>query len=127
MANRVRDAEKEQTWRGHFAAWRASGLGIRVYCDRYQLKEPSFYAWRRVLAKRDENCEVIASSTTSAQNHQSSAVARKPGIIPEPASALVELQLPCGAVLRIPRDVESMTLERILKTLQQVTAQRSDS
>jgi hypothetical protein len=49
-----RSAEKEQFWQGHVARQRAGGLSVRVYCARQGLTEPSFYAWRRELARRDQ-------------------------------------------------------------------------
>ena len=51
MAKAWRDRGKERFWRRHVAAWRQSGRGIRDYCRRAGLSEPSFYAWRRVLAE----------------------------------------------------------------------------
>lgn len=50
-----RNAVKEQFWRGCIARWRSSGLSVRDFCRRAALSEPSFYAWRRELARRDAN------------------------------------------------------------------------
>ena len=47
-----RDVRKEQQWRQRFRQWRASGLTVRAFCEERGLSEPSFYAWRRVLAER---------------------------------------------------------------------------
>src|SRR5947209_6020632 len=47
-----RDPRKEQLWRPRIAAWRASGLTVRAFCERRRLAEPSFYAWRRELDQR---------------------------------------------------------------------------
>ena len=52
MARGQRDRAKEQHWRRHVAAWRRSGQSVREYCRAEGLSEPSFYAWRRVLADR---------------------------------------------------------------------------
>ena len=49
-----RSAAKERFWRERVAAWRASGLAVRAYCVRQRLAEPSFYAWRRELARREQ-------------------------------------------------------------------------
>src|SRR5438105_5324124 len=48
-----RDPRKEREWRGRIREWRQSGLSVRIYCARRGLAQPSFYAWRRELAKRD--------------------------------------------------------------------------
>ena len=47
------NSSKEQFWRRTLADWQASGLSVRQYCSRHNLSEPSFYAWRRELPKRD--------------------------------------------------------------------------
>ena len=49
-----RDRAKEQFWRRAVVAWRRSGLTIRDYCDLHALVEHNFYAWRRELARRDQ-------------------------------------------------------------------------
>jgi hypothetical protein len=48
-----RDARKEQQWRRWIGNWQASGLSVRAFCARYGLAQPSFYAWRRELQRRD--------------------------------------------------------------------------
>lgn len=48
-----RSRAKEQFWRGHVARQAAGAFSIRAYCERHSLTEPSFYAWRRELARRD--------------------------------------------------------------------------
>jgi hypothetical protein len=60
MARRPRDPQREQFWRQHVEQQRASGQSIRSYCSANRLREPSFYAWRSLLAKRDR--EGVASS-----------------------------------------------------------------
>ena len=48
-----RDPKREAYWRRVIGQWRESGLGVRPFCRREKLSEPSFYAWRRVIAERD--------------------------------------------------------------------------
>ncbi|MBI3865874.1 MAG: hypothetical protein HY290_28705 [Planctomycetia bacterium] len=48
-----RDQTKERHWRRMVRDWRKSGLSVRDFCDWQALSEPSFYTWRRELAKRD--------------------------------------------------------------------------
>src|SRR6516165_2679304 len=50
------DRGKERTWRQRVARWRHSGLTARDFCAREGLSEPSFYAWRRTLRERDQQC-----------------------------------------------------------------------
>jgi hypothetical protein len=42
--------------------WRRSGLSVREFCDWQELSEASFYAWRRELARRDNEVAPAASS-----------------------------------------------------------------
>lgn len=53
MAKGQRDSNREAFWRGVLARHRDSGLSIRAFCRRERLSEPSFYAWRRELARRN--------------------------------------------------------------------------
>jgi len=45
---------KERFWRGHVSQQARGGLSIRSYCREHALAEPSFYAWRRELVRRDQ-------------------------------------------------------------------------
>src|SRR5262249_37646569 len=40
-------------WRGHFEAWRLSGLTQREYCERHGLSLKSFGNWRGQLKRED--------------------------------------------------------------------------
>ncbi|WP_374516876.1 IS66 family insertion sequence element accessory protein TnpA [Undibacterium squillarum] len=40
------DIEKRQYWEGQIEAWMASGLTQRTFCEREQLKRPTFDYWR---------------------------------------------------------------------------------
>ncbi len=53
MAQRNRDVDRERFWRLALAEFAASGLNVRAFCAREGLSEPSFYAWRREIARRD--------------------------------------------------------------------------
>jgi len=112
----VRSEDKERLWREHVSAWQQSELSIRQYCLQHQLSEANFYAWRRELARRDELGVVPAARAKPLS------VTWMPVSITESASPLVEVQLPTGTVLRVPAGVESVTLERILTALHQVSS-----
>jgi len=53
MARSKRSVERERSWRLLVAEQRRSGESIRAFCGRKAISEPSFYAWRRGLRKRD--------------------------------------------------------------------------
>ena len=48
-----RDAAKEQFWRRMIAEFDPQRTTMRQWCAARGLSEPSFYAWRRELARRD--------------------------------------------------------------------------
>ncbi len=45
---------REQFWRKLVAGQVQSGASIRQWCERHGVSEPSFYFWRRELARRNE-------------------------------------------------------------------------
>src|SRR6516162_6113149 len=47
-----RNPQMEQFWQEAVAAWQKSGLSVRAFCAGRGLAEPSFYSWRRELARR---------------------------------------------------------------------------
>ncbi len=48
-----RSIELERRWRERLAEQVASGLSVREFCQSQGLAEPSFYQWRREIARRD--------------------------------------------------------------------------
>ena len=46
-------AAKERIWRQHVSRHGRSKLTVRDYCAQAGISEPSFYAWRSELARRD--------------------------------------------------------------------------
>jgi len=119
MANRMRSEAKERLWREQVSLWQRSGLTIRQYCLQHHVNEPNFYAWRRELARRDE---VAVAPAPSASRAKAASITWMPVTITSSTPPMVEVQLPTGTVLRVPAGVESMTLERILTALHQVSS-----
>jgi transposase-like protein len=48
-----RDRTKEAFWRGRLTQQADSGLSVRAWCRKHEVKEAGFYWWRRELARRD--------------------------------------------------------------------------
>ena len=53
VKGKKRDRSKEAFWSKTMEQHQQSGLSIREFCRREKLREPSFYSWRRELARRD--------------------------------------------------------------------------
>jgi hypothetical protein len=103
-----RDPRKEQQWRRWIRQWQGSGLTIRAFCERYDLSQPSFYAWRREISRRDAAISPFVP------------VHLVPDEQPVCASpSLFEVLLPGGATLRVPQRFDPATLRQLLAILQE--------
>jgi hypothetical protein len=112
MSKRQADPKLEQRWRQRLAQWRRSGLTIRRFCERRGLSEPSFYAWRRELLRRDARRSAAAAPTDP------SATPFIPvQVVPSPTPSPLELVLPGGRILRVAPGFDTDTLRRLLATL----------
>lgn len=138
MARSERSVEKEAFWRAKLDEQRQSGLNVRAFCRARSISEPSFYAWRRVLAARDaeksgDRRERIAGlnrpnhpgrqrlipvEVVSAQRELVS-----PSNIAE--NARLEIVTPGGFTLRFAADAPADTLVRVLDILAHHSAQRT--
>ena len=59
---RRRGLDKEALWREVLRDFAASGQSVRAFCRQQQVSEPSFYAWRRAIARRDAASEAAGSA-----------------------------------------------------------------
>jgi hypothetical protein len=122
MAKVWRDRGKERFWRQHLAAWRRSGLGIRDYCRSAGLSEPSFYAWRRVLAERRAARRTVAAARKqNARQQPSTTVAAfvPVRVIAESAAAgSVEVVVRGGRVVRVAAGFAAATLRDVVAVLE---------
>ena len=106
-----RRSSKEQFWRRMVRQWRSSGLSIRDFCDDQDISEPSFYAWRRIIAQRDAEPAAFVPVQVVEANRT------------EPSSQLagsgLELLLGAGRVLRVGPGFDEPTLRRLLVLLEE--------
>jgi transposase-like protein len=107
--NNQRSSSKERFWRRMVRRCRNSGLSVRAFCEEHGLSEPSFYAWRRSLAARDEAAVrfVPVQVTPSPQ----------PTTMADGSAGAVELVLSAGRRLRIGPGFDGPTLTRLLALL----------
>lgn len=126
-----RDGSKERHWRRMLREWQRSGLSVREFCDWQDLSEPSFYAWRREIAKRDREAAADRSgSVAESSRHRAreNAVVPSPAFVPvrivadEPAQLrsahCLEVRLPTGVQLRVPAGFDRQTLADVLAALE---------
>jgi hypothetical protein len=102
---RARDERKDRQWRHWIGEWQASGLSVRAFCERRRLTVASFYAWRRVLQRRDAEKAAFVPVQVVAD-----AVADR-------ASAL-EVVLTDGRTVRVAPGFDAATLRQLLAVLE---------
>ena len=78
MAGRgKRDGGKERFWRRMLRQWRRSGLCVRAFCAEHGLAEPSFYAWRRIVAERDQESARVRQAERDSVGRRRPATTRR--------------------------------------------------
>jgi transposase len=102
---RARDEEKERQWRRWIGEWQASGLSVRAFCQRRGLTVGSFYAWRRVLQRRDAERATfvpvqVLADTVSTQ------------------TSTLEVVLNDGRTVRVAPGFDAATLRQLLAVLE---------
>jgi hypothetical protein len=105
--------------------WRRSGLSVRDFCDWQGLSEPSFYSWRRELAKRDGESVVGAPRAANGRARPTTADGRflpvqvvADAALESGADRCLEVQLPTGVRLLIPSGFDRQTLADVLAALE---------
>ncbi|MGH2627607.1 MAG: IS66 family insertion sequence element accessory protein TnpA [Anaerolineales bacterium] len=115
-----RSEAKERFWRGHVSRQAAGRLTIRAYCERHALAEPSFYVWRRELARRDATAD--RNGRPPAGRPSSRGVPFLQLNVPSPP-VVVEIVLTDGTLIRVAAGADEATLAAVLTALAAARAQ----
>jgi len=120
-----RDAAKERHWRRLLQQWRRSGKTGRDFCCENRLSEPSFYAWKREIAKRDQERRTAAQVTARVSAKARPSVADAlPAFVPvtldaaASATDALEVVLSGGRVLRVRAGFDADALRQLLAVLE---------
>jgi hypothetical protein len=113
-----RDRGKERFWRRLLRRWRGSGRTVRGFCAEQGVSEPTFYAWRRTIATRDQEAgpQQPARLRTGAPRGRG-----RPAFVPvqvRPTTAL-EVVLGGGRLVRVPAGFDPATLRQLLAVLEE--------
>jgi hypothetical protein len=116
-----RNHRKEQFWRRLLRDWRRSELTIRDFCFEHHVSESSFFAWRRIIAERDQ--EGASSQPSNGRQHSPHAN-HEPSFVPVrvlslPGFATLEVVLGQGRVVRVPAGFDAATLRQLLAILEE--------
>ena len=101
----ARGEQKERQWRSWIGEWQASGLSVQAFCQRRGLTVSSFYAWRRVLQRRDAEratfvpVQVVADAGPTQSN-------------------ALEVVLTNGLTVRVPPGFDVVALQQLLAVLE---------
>ena len=104
MSKYARDLGLERQWRRRLKEWQSSGLSGRDFCRRHALSEPSFYSWRREIARRDREQAVA---------REQPAFVPVAVVAPEPLEVIVR-----GRVVRVGRGFDAAHLRAVVATLE---------
>jgi hypothetical protein len=128
MAGRTRrrNGEQERFWREVVKGHAGSDLSVRQYCAERRVSEASFFAWRREMARRDAAAN--GSAKVSQQRPRTQATRQRPTplrfanlqITPSELTSgvWIEIALPTGTRVRVPRGVCPATLQDVLTALE---------
>jgi hypothetical protein len=119
-----RDAAKEKFWRRMVRRWRHSGLTVRAFCEQHQLSEASFYGWRRVLARRDQETAppgaAVSGAVLPAFVQVEVAAGRSVPGDSDAAAEGIEVVVR-GRVVRLRRGFDAALLRQVLRVLEEPT------
>ena len=125
MAGRSkRDCSKELFWRRILRLWRRSGLSVRDFCAEHDLTEPSFYAWRRIVADRDQEAARVRAESERDSIPQAAVSDDTPVFVPlrvidASTQTAFEVVLERGRVVRVLRGFDANTLRQLLAVLEE--------
>ena len=102
---RAADVTLVAKWRERVSRWRRSGLSITEFCQREQISQPSFFAWRKRLAGQ-------RAVTRRRRARRMDRDASTPRLVQLPAPdwatpSGVQIALPGGAVVTLPRQASA--------------------
>jgi hypothetical protein len=114
---RERDSGKERFWRDAVRRWDRSKWTVRDFCAEHGLSEASFYAWRRIIAERDQRAESPAMERDDPHREL-------PAFVPvrvTPAATPPALEVVIGAerVVRVSPGFDAATLRNLLAVLEE--------
>ena len=106
--------DREQFWRDHVAGWKSSGLSLRLYSEEHGLKAGTLGSWNSRLKAQAADAPASSAGPEAKAAFLAVHVADPTVPMPEPRDERIELTLPGGCVVRIGRDFDAVTLERLL-------------
>jgi hypothetical protein len=120
-----RDPAKERYWRRLLRLWQRSGQTGRDFCADHGLREPSFYAWRREIERRDQGEAAPPKPAPRSGVPNPSTSTRFPTFVEvtvdatASAPAPLEVVLAHGRRVRVPPGFDAELLRQLLRVLEE--------
>src|SRR5436305_12614665 len=114
-----RDPARERFWRRTIRRQEKSGLTVRDFCQREDLKDWSFRWWRQELARRDQQSSSAPQRAQEAYPMEPAPaflpvrVVDQEPITPQPPPP-IEIVWPTGPTVRVPAGFDRHALDEIL-------------
>jgi hypothetical protein len=114
---------REKFWRRTIRQQQPSGLTVRAFCLREELKDGAFRWWRQALARRDREASAMTRADRDGKPTEAA-----PAFLPvrlidldavSPQSTPpIEIVLPTGSTVRVPSGFDPRTLGEVLAVLE---------
>jgi transposase-like protein len=114
MAQRA-DVAKQARWLGLIRRWQRSRTTIREFCQCHQIREASFFSWRRVLRERG----LLEEATPSQASADVPAFVKLTMRDAEPSVSPVELVVDQRRVLRVRPGFDADMVLQLVRLLEE--------
>jgi hypothetical protein len=120
-----RDRVKEKHWRRMLRMWQRSGLTGRNFCTENGLSEPSFYGWKREIARRDQEVQGRVKARTRQSVGRRAVGANVPAFMQvridgdARVGSAIEVVVGQGRLLRVRPGFDAATLRELVRVLEE--------
>ena len=118
---RKQNGETEARWREILDRQASSGLSIRSFCAAEEIREPSFYAWRKRLGLRKTKGARAVGQEAIRETAGDNTRLFVPLKLLDVASTL-EIVHPLGYRIHLTGDVDPVALRHVIETLDERAA-----
>ena len=112
----------EGVWRARLARFHTSGLTVKAFCERERVSASNFHAWKRRLKQGVKSENASSQRKANASRRTASGGAAQELFVPLPLGGLplaggaeVRIELPGGAVVRVPLEADDRVLGRVIE------------
>ena len=106
----------EGVWRARLARFHTSGLTVKAFCEREGVSASNFYAWKRRLKQGVKSKNAFSRRRANGRQAAQELFVPLPlGGLPLAVGAEVRIELPGGAVVRVPLEADDRVLSRVIE------------